>query len=122
MNTMRAVLIGVLTLVATVAFAQAPGPGGTGQVSAFSGESVLGGPGVGAHNPTPLFIVDGVAVDIGPGCRRRTMRRRTGTAPQILNDRQTGGPDGWAPGSRANFPVRPVRFAMLRRLNAITVT
>jgi len=64
MNTMRAVLIGVLTLVATAAFAQVPGPTSTGQVSAFAGESVLVGPRVGAQQPTPVFIIDGVAVEI----------------------------------------------------------
>ncbi len=64
MNTMRAVLIGFLTLMATTAFAQVPGPASTDRVSALAGESVMVGPLVGAHHPTPLFIIDGVAVEI----------------------------------------------------------
>jgi hypothetical protein len=51
----------VAALLATTAFAQAPGLGVGDRVSAFGGQSVAPGPRV---QPTPLFMLGGLAVGI----------------------------------------------------------
>ena len=63
MKTMRAALVGILTiLMATAASAQTQ-PAASSATSGFAGQSLGVGPGR-AQNPTPLFMLGGVAVGI----------------------------------------------------------
>jgi hypothetical protein len=63
MKTMRAAVIGILTvLMATAALAQTQ-PAASGATSGFAGQSLGVGPGR-AGNPTPLFMLGGVAAGI----------------------------------------------------------
>jgi hypothetical protein len=63
MNTTRAAIAGVVTvLLATPAFAQAPGSGAAGQIASMGGQSVAQGPRV--QQPTPLFMLGGLVVGI----------------------------------------------------------
>ncbi len=65
MNTLRAALVGVLTLLlATTAFAQAPAPSTGGEISTLGGRAVGVGPGGVARYPTPLFMLGPLAVGI----------------------------------------------------------
>ncbi len=55
MNTMRAAVIAVLTMLpAASAFAQSPGSGAAGQIASMGGQSVGHGPR--PQQPTPLFV------------------------------------------------------------------
>jgi hypothetical protein len=63
MKTLRIAIPAVVAalLLATTAFAQAPGLAAGGRVSAFNGQSVAPGPRV---QPTPLFSIGGMPVGI----------------------------------------------------------
>ena len=59
MNTMRAALVAVLTvLTASTAFAQAPAPATAAGASTFGGQATAPGPR--AQQPTPLFMFGGL--------------------------------------------------------------
>ncbi len=63
MKTMRAALVGVLTvLMATAASAQTQ-PAASGAATGFAGQALGVGPGRAQH-PTPLFMLGGTAVGI----------------------------------------------------------
>ncbi len=64
MNMKRATIIGLFAaLVASTAFAQGPGSGSSGTVSALGGRAFGVGPQLGV-GPTPLGFIGGVAVGI----------------------------------------------------------
>jgi hypothetical protein len=63
MNTTRAAVVAILTmLLATTAFAQAPGSGAAGQIASMGGQSVEQRPR--AQQPTPLLMLGGLEVGI----------------------------------------------------------
>ena len=63
MNTTRAAVVAILAmLLATTAFAQAPGSGAAGRTASVGGQSVEQGPR--AQQPTPLFMLGGLEVGI----------------------------------------------------------
>ena len=64
MQTMRAAIFGsLLVLLASSAFAQAPGSGPAGGLLTFGGRSVAVGPSLNAQ-PTPLFFIGGLPFGI----------------------------------------------------------
>ncbi len=65
MKTMRAALLGTLTmLMATTAWAQGPTPGTAGEISTMGGQSFGLGPRLGPQEATPLFMLGGLGVGI----------------------------------------------------------